>query len=306
MPQKKQTRISDHLVMSVDEWYGRGKQSDIHGLNIFNIREGSGEVLICIHGFPTSSWDFAPIWSTLTSKFDTLAYDLIGLGRSSKPEQKLSVSIQADIVEELVLKNEIGEAHILAHDLGNTIAQELLARQAEDKSPINWLSCVFLNGGIFPEMHRPRFIQRLLLSPFGSLVAKLSTENTFSRNMRNIFSKEHPPADEFLEGSWKLLTENNGIQMMPRLIRYIRERQMYRARWVSPLENSPIPLRLINGIQDPISGLHMASYYQEIIPEADVILIEDAGHYPHVEAPDQVLKALFDFHGRLPNHRVYN
>lgn len=292
--------------MSVEEWYSRGKKSNINGLDIFNIREGSGEALICIHGFPTSSWDFAPIWPTLNSRFDALAFDLVGLGRSSKPQEKLSISLQADMVEELALKEGIEKAHILAHDLGNTVAQELLARQAEDKSPIKWLSCVLLNGGIFPEMHRPRFIQRLLLSPFGSLVAKLSTENTFRKNMRHIFSREHPPDGEFLTDSWKLVSENNGIQMMPRLIKYMQERQMYRERWVSPLENSIIPLRLINGIQDPVSGLHMASYYQEVIPEADVILIEDAGHYPHVETPEKVIKAFFEFHGRLPHHRVYN
>ena len=94
--------------------------------------------------------------------------------------------------------------------------------------------------------------------------------------------------------------------MMPRLIKYMQERQLYRERWVAPLENSTIPLRLINGIQDPVSGLHMASYYREIITDADVVLIEDAGHYPHVETPERVLEAMFDFYGRLPSHRVYN
>ena len=89
-------------------------------------------------------------------------------------------------------------------------------------------------------------------------------------------------------------------------IRYRQERQMYRERWVSPLEKPNIPLRLINGIQDPVSGLHMASYYQEVIPGADVILIEDAGHYLHVETSEKVIQTFFEFHGRLPHHRVYN
>lgn len=292
--------------MSAEEWYKRGNKSTINGLEVFNIRAGTGEVLICIHGFPTSSWDYASLWPDLIKRFDVLASDLIGLGRSAKPKKELTVSLQADIIESLAEYHGITSAHILAHDLGDTVAQELLARQAENKSKVDWLSCIFLNGGIFPEMHRPRFIQKLLLSPLGPLVAKLTSENTFHRNMKNIFSKENPPEVDFIKQSWQMLIENDGIQMMPRLIRYMRERFDNRERWVAPLEKSTIPLRLINGIQDPISGLHVAEYYKEIIPEADVVLLEEAGHYPHVETPDLVLKAFLDFHGRLPTNRVYN
>lgn len=292
--------------MSAEEWYRNGKKSNVNGLDIFNIREGSGQVLICIHGFPTSSWDFAALWPGLISRFDVLASDLVGLGRSAKPKRELTVALQADIIEGLAEQNDIVAAHILAHDLGDTVAQELLARQAENKAKVDWLSCVFLNGGIFPEMHRPRFIQKLLLSALGPFVAKLSTEKTFHRNMKSIFSSEHPPAVEFIKQSWNLLIENDGIQMMPKLIRYMKERVDNRERWVSPLENSKIPLRLINGIQDPVSGWHVADYYKEIIQEADVVLLDEAGHYPHVETPDLVLNAFLDFHGRLPSNRVYN
>ncbi len=292
--------------MNVGAWYAKGKISEICGMDIFNIYEGSGAVLICLHGFPTSSWDFATIWPTLITKFSCLSLDLVGLGKSAKPAVKLSVTMQADVVEALTLKYGIKEAHILAHDLGDTIAQELLARQMESKSTVRWLSCVFLNGGLFPELHRPRFIQRLLLSPVGSLAARLSTERTFRRNMKNIFSKEHPPSNAFLSASWQLLIEKEGIKMLPRLIRYMHERKINRERWVAALENSNVPLRLINGIQDPVSGLHVAEYYCDIIPEADVVIIEDAGHYPHVETPEKLLHAFFHFHGRLPNHRIYN
>lgn len=292
--------------MKVDDWYARGNKSVIKDLEIFNIQSGEGEVLVCLHGFPTSSWDFSPLWTGLKSKFHVFAHDLVGLGRSAKPDQPLPVSLQATIVEELLISRGINEGHILAHDLGDTVAQELLARQCESKSRIKWLSCVFLNGGIFPEMHRPRFIQRLLLSPLGAIVAKLSSESTFRRNMKNIFSEEHPPSEEFLRVSWDLLRERKGVQMLPKLIKYMKERNDNRDRWVSPLENSNIPLRLINGIQDPVSGLHAAEYYREIVPDADVILLEDAGHYPHVETPDKVLQAFLDFHGRLATHRIYN
>lgn len=207
--------------------------------------------------------------------------------------------MQADIIEALAAKAGIKEAHILAHDMGDTIAQEPLARQFEKSSAVNWLSCVFLNGGIFPETHRALFIQRLLLSPLGPLVVRLMSENSMKKNLTKVFSREHPPTDEFINETWKLFTESDGLSMVPKLLHYIVERRTYRERWVKPLIDAVDPIRLINGIEDPVSGKHAAERFREVVPNANIILLANSGHYPHVETPKEVIKALFEFHGNL-------
>ncbi len=287
------------MNIDVDTWYGKGSHETLNGLNVFYKRSGNGESLICIHGFPTSSWDYEKLWPALTTHFDVIASDLIGLGRSSKPSTPITVGLQADVIEQLVLSQGIKQAHILAHDLGDTVAQELLSRQYENTSKIKWLSCVFLNGGIFPETHHPRLIQKLLISPLGPLVARMTSERTFNKNLTAIFSRHHPPDQDFLRQSWKLLIENNGISSLPKLIQYMAERRAKRERWVTPLTEKLVPMRLINGIEDPISGLHAANRFDELIPDADIVLLKNSGHYPHMETPDEVLKALLEFHSKL-------
>lgn len=292
--------------MSCEEWYRTGRQCELSKYSVFYQRDGAGPVLVCLHGFPTSSWDFSFIWSGLTKKFNCIAPDLIGLGRSSKPQQTMTVALQADMVENLLHELNIGEAHLFVHDLGDTVAQELLARQTEGESKISWLSCVFLNGGLFPESHRPRLIQVLLLTRLAPLVLKFSTKRTFSRNIKNIFSPLHPPTDEFIDRSWQLLCEEEGLKIMPRLLNYLRERESNRSRWVSPLEKSVVPMRLINGVLDPVSGYHAAKRFTELVENPDVIFLEEAGHYPHVEVPKEVLGHFLQFHARSPGNRVYN
>lgn len=285
--------------MNSETWYLNGSTASINNLKVFFRRSGKGESLFCIHGFPSSSWDFEQIWHPLTKRFDVIAHDLIGLGKSSKPNQPLPISMQADIIEGLAIQEGIKDAHIFAHDLGDTIAQELLARQFMKTSKVNWLSCVFMNGGIFPETHHALFVQKLLLSPFGPLVAKLMTEKKFKNNLTKVFSKAHPPTDEFIRETWKLITENDGRSMIPKLIRYITERRIHRERWVEPLVNVVVPIRLINGVEDTISGKHVADRFAVVVPNPDIVLLEDIGHYPHVESPDEVLKAFFEFHDQL-------
>jgi pimeloyl-ACP methyl ester carboxylesterase len=75
------------------------------------------------------------------------------------------------------------------------------------------------------------------------------------------------------------------------LIHYIPDRIEHRERWVSALQRQDIPVRLIDGAADPISGAHMAKHYRELIPNADVVELEGIGHYPQVQAPKAVLNA---------------
>lgn len=285
--------------MNSVDWHFDGRTEIIDNLNVFFKRSGKGQSLICIHGFPSSSLDFEAIWPSLTERFDVMAHDLIGLGKSAKPNQPLPISLQADIIEGLLTMIGITEAHIFAHDLGDTVAQELLARQFEKPSKINWLSCVFMNGGIFPETHHSLFIQKLFMSPPGPFVAKLMSEKSMKKSLTKVFSKAHPPTNTFVHETWKLVSENNGISMLPRLIRYIEERRTYRERWVMPLVNAVVPIRLINGIEDPVSGKHVADRFAEVVQDADIVLLENSGHYPHVETPKEVLKAFFEFHDNL-------
>lgn len=285
--------------MNSTDWYLNGKTVTINNQNIFFKRSGKGEALICIHGFPSSSWDFEAIWPYLTERFDVMVHDLVGLGNSAKPKQPLPISLQADIIETLAIKEGIRNAHILAHDLGDTVAQELLARQFDNTSEVHWLSCVFLNGGIFPETHHALFVQKMLLSPLGPIVAKLINEQLFKNSLSKVFSKAHPPTTEFLQETWKLTSGNNGIAMFPKLIQYMKERRRNRERWVLPLVNAVVPIRLINGMEDLISGKHAADRFAEVVPNADIVLVANSGHYPHVETPKEVLDAFFEFHDSL-------
>jgi pimeloyl-ACP methyl ester carboxylesterase len=282
-------------IEDVEAWYGGSSVFSYAGCAFPYRRGGAGEALVCLHGFPTSSWDFAPIWGALTARFDCVAHDLLGLGRASKPRRAMPIGEQADVVEALCEALGVREAHILAHDLGDTVAQELLARQVEGAAKVRWRSCVFLNGGLFPETHQPRLIQRLLASPLGGLVAKLSTARTFRKNMQQIFGAQTQPTEVFLKGSWELLRSGGGRDALPYLIRYMGERRAQRARWVRPLIEQVVPMRLINGASDPVSGRHAAARYLELVPKADVVLLEGIGHYPHVEAPARVLEALWAF-----------
>lgn len=278
--------------MDAHAWREGGALFRFADLDLFYRRAGRGDSLVCVHGFPTSSHDFAPLWDRLTAEFEVVAHDLIGLGWSAKPRRPLSVALQADALESLLTALGIGRAHLLAHDLGDTVAQELLARQQAGVGRVTWRSVTLLNGGLFPETHRALPVQKLLLSPIGPLLARVTPRRRFDASFTRIFGPDTPPSRAFLDDAWFLLTRDGGRAMLPRLIRYMVERRERRERWVGALTGSRAPIRLIVGALDPISGRHMADRYRELVPDPDVVLFDRLGHYPHVEDPEAVLAAL--------------
>jgi pimeloyl-ACP methyl ester carboxylesterase len=288
-------------MMPLADWQKGGEFFEHNGMRIFTRAAGQGQALLLIHGFPTASWDWSPLWDPLMRRFRTLTLDMVGYGFSDKPlEFDYLIASQADVCEAYLERQGVTEYHILAHDYGDTVAQELLARHLKRKSKQKLLSECFLNGGLFPEMHRARFVQKLLLTPLGSWVARRMTKEKLARSLNAILGETKFTDDE-IDGFWELLTHNDGRKVVPKLIRYIPQRRDNRDRWVGALENSNIPLRLINGADDPVSGAHMVRHYRKLVPRADSVLLRGVGHYPQVEAPDAVLRYFLEFHDMLPS-----
>ncbi len=266
------------------------------GHEIFCREQGAEDapVLLLIHGFPTASWDWQQLWGPLCITHRLMTLDMLGFGLSDKPKRfSYSIAKQADLYESFLRDRNVSRYHILAHDYGDTVAQELLARQQHDVRAASIESICFLNGGLFPETHRPLLMQRLLLSPLGSLLAKQFSFKKFAAQVNKVCARAI--SQEELYNLWLLVCHNEGLAVMPKLIRYMVERREQRERWVGALIASDIPMRLIDGLLDPVSGAHMVARYRELVPNADVIELADVGHYPQLEAPNDVLAAAFDF-----------
>ena len=287
--------------MQLSQWRSSGHFLNVDGQQVFYKTEGTGPVLLLIHGYPTASFDWAKIWPKLTTQFHCVTLDMPGFGFSDKSPKKYLIKEQADTISEVIRHLGITSAHVLSHDYGDTVAQEMMAQQLENDLAFRIESLHLLNGGLFPETHRALPIQKLLLSPIGGLLIRFLNKNAIRKSMHNIFGPNTPPSDQDINDFWILISTNNGHQHMHLLLDYMKQRKQYRERWVSALQNANAPLRLTAGMADPISGAHMVARYKQLIPNADVIEFDQIGHYPQIESAEAVLKSMTSFLGRYTN-----
>src|SRR3954464_799797 len=162
----------------LERWKTAGQYFDYLGFDVFFRVEGSGPALLLIHGYPFSSWDWSLVWPSLVQRFTVIAPDMLGMGFSDKPvAYEYSVPDHADMHEALLADLGVQSAHILAHDLGDSVGQEMLARHEFSQQVYGSLrieSVTWLNGGLFNESYTPRLLQKAMSrTPLGDIMSPL-------------------------------------------------------------------------------------------------------------------------------------
>lgn len=284
--------------IALDDWVAQGQTFVYRKQPIRYWTAGEGEPLLLIHGFPSGSWDWHYLWRPLAERYRVIACDMIGFAFSAKPRwYRYSLLDQADLQQALLAHLGVERFHVLAHDYGDSVAQELLAREREGRAQIG--SMCFLNGGLFPETHHPVRLQKLLMSPIGFIIGRRYSRERMGQTFSRIFGPDTRPSEQELDAFWSMLAYNNGPRVMHKLIHYMAERRVQRERWVGAMQQTSVPMRVIDGAVDPISGAHMVARYRELIPHPDTVMLERIGHYPQVEAPVEVLEAYLAFRAQL-------
>ena len=282
--------------MTFTDWKNKAQYFTYKNNKIAYWEEGQGPTLLLIHGFPTASWDWHKMWGDLTQRFRVIAPDMIGFGYSDKPKDyTYSITDQARLHEALMDHLGIQEADMLVHDYGVSVAQEMLAAFSErGTAGFQILSCCFLNGGLFPELHRAKLVQKLLNSPIGYIFNRFLSKKSLSNSFHDIYGDKKASEQE-IDYFFQLVLYNDGKNIMHKLIGYINDRRANAVRWKAAIVEASVPVKIINGPLDPVSGRHLADYCQKILPNPNITILEGVGHYPHDEAPIKVRDSYFEF-----------
>ncbi|XP_046356327.2 mesoderm-specific transcript homolog protein-like [Haliotis rufescens] len=287
-------------------WKQRGKLYKHNDLEVFYIDEaGSGKgTVFCLHGFPTSSYDWIKIMPYLKDQFARVVLvDFPGMGFSEKPgDYNYSVFDHADVVEGLAQSLAISSTHILAHDLGDTIALELVARYKErlerSETGLVLTSLCLTNAGLFPGKFYPRLVQRVFLIP---VIGRIAARFSFFWLFRNggfgeVFGTK--PTYEDFEDFYAAIRYRDGNNALPGVLHFIKERYENEDRWVhGSLKASPIPVLMVYGPADPVNPSSVfPDQFRKIVPQHKLVVLDKSiGHFPMWEDPDNTGRSYIEF-----------
>jgi len=293
MPGMDDSRFSERIRA----WAAGGGFEDVSGREVFvRSAPGGGPALLFLHGYPSSSYDFRTLIPLLGNRA-SLAFDFIGFGLSEKPRGEgaapFSLFRQADVAEGLVRRHFADrEVFVVAHDMGTSVATELMARDIDGALSFPLRGALLFSGSIVLDQASLTPVQQLLRSPLGPLAARLASKPVFRHQFGSLFTAEHPLTDEEADDQWDLICHRGGRTLANRLVSYLGERVECAGRWHGAIRNWPGALSFAWGLEDPVATTAVLDALRELRPSAPVAELEGLGHYPQLEDPGAVAGAV--------------
>lgn len=279
------------LPAAVRDWQEQGRFIEHEGRRVFVLETPSTSEtsVLILHGFPSSSFDWHLVVPDLAQRARVVTFDFLGFGLSDKPDLGYSLFAQADLAEAVAAACDIDHCVLVSHDMGDTVAAELLKRQSEGKLGFATDRSILTNGSIFIDMAQLSAGQQFLLQlPDERLPEPLGLDG-MRPGLRETFSGDRQPPEAEIDAMVQLIRHNGGDQLLPRLIRYIEERRENQPRFTSGLVDFPGPMTALWGEKDPIALVQMTERLKELRPATEIVTWSDVGHWPSLEAPDRVI-----------------
>jgi pimeloyl-ACP methyl ester carboxylesterase len=287
---------------ALDDWRARGRRIDAGGIDTFAVdvpavRDRGAPTILVLHGFPTCSFDWRAVVPAFARERRVVCFDFMGFGWSAKPDVRYSIRGYADQAQALARALDLRSVVLVTHDMGDTVGGELLARDLEGTLGFDIAARVLTNGSIYIDMAHLTPGQQFLLALDDARAELPGGEGDpgagFKAGLASTFSTAHPATGDEMDAQWKLSAHAGGNTLLPRTIRYIEDRRAEEARFTGAIERHPSPLGVVWGAQDPVAVLPMTDRLLEARPGTPLVVLDDVGHYPMVEAPAAFTDAVF-------------
>lgn len=297
----------------LSEWIDGGHYVEERGHKVFVHTDGSVpnsadlplgadpdvDGVFIIHGFPGSSWDWAEVASQVSKHTRVVVFDLWGHGQTDKPiegkfEDYYSLYVQADLAEAVAKAEGLRNVILVAHDMGQTVCAELMARQDAGKlSSFKIHHSIIVNGSTLVDLVQLNVLQKQFLALPDELLPEDMDKEEFREGMRVTFG--HAASEQILTNMIDQIFAKQGSRLMPRICRYLIERKDNLEHWQGALCNfTSAPFSVYWGLKDPVSVEAMADKIKRLRPSTDLHKWPDVGHWPPIEVPERLAKAIID------------
>lgn len=246
----------------------------VKGLLTEYTRRGSGPVVVVLHGWGTNAANLDQLAKSLVDTFTVIAVDLPGFGGSSQPNEVWGVGDYAQFVHDLLEKLGIDEVYsIVGHSFGGRICIK-----AVSENTVLPKKLVLIGAAGIKHSESIRNRSYKLIAKSGKVLLSLPGLRGFAQKARKTLYAQAGASDYLQSGTMKdifLATINEDLSINASKI--------------------TIPTLLIWGDQDDQSPIEDARFFQSVMPNSSLKVIEGASHFVHNEHPDQVNSWIKDF-----------
>jgi pimeloyl-ACP methyl ester carboxylesterase len=272
------------------------KQIVIHGREVAYRCEGSGELIVLVHGMAGSAATWDRVLPALAERFSVLALDLPGHGSSAKPvDGDYSLGSFASVVRDLMMTLGLERGTIVGQSLGGGVAMQFAYQFPSRCERLVLVGSGGLGRNVSPLLRALAFPGAEFLYPVIFASVFRDAARGVLGGLRRIGLRPSAYVDQIWQ-SYESLTEPETRAAFARTLRSVVDASGQR---VSAHDRLPlareVPTLIVWGADDAIIPSAHAADAATTLPHSRVEIFERVGHFPHCEDPDRFVRVLTDF-----------
>lgn len=260
---------------------------DAGGVKTRVLEAGNGEPLILLHGTGGHIEAYGRNMKGLSEHFRVICIDMLGHGYTDKPDHPYGIDAYSDHLLEVIKALKLEKVLLSGESLGGWVAAWFAAEHPE------YVISMVLNtpGNV---NSNPEVMKKLRSSTIKAVV-DANYENVKTRLEWLMYDKSQV-TDELIESRYKIYTQPSYQKAVYNIV-YLqdpeaRKQYIWDPSWCGKIN---VPTLLAWTDHDPTSTVEEAKPIQDMIPESELIVIENAGHWPQWEQVEQFNKVLIEF-----------
>lgn len=261
---------------------------EVEGHRIAYTDTGEGTPLLLIHGIPTNRFLWRKVIQNLARHYRVIAPDMLNYGESAMPiDADVSVNAQARIMIRLMDSLDIESAHVVSHDIGGAVSQIMAVNHPQRVGKHVLIDSVCFDSWPIPEFET-------LLEP--GVEEKMSVEDLVD-SMNQMMPKgvyDSTIVDQEMKDCYitQWSTEKGKAALFRNMRRLNKEYTQAIAGEVAQCQHDTLVLW---GEHDNFQKTGYASQLVDLLPNARLIWIAQAGHWVIDEKPGEVCEYILSF-----------
>lgn len=259
---------------------------DLDGLEIFfrEIGRSDAPVVLLPHGYPCSSFQYRNLMPRLADRWRLIAPDFPGFGYSATPDQNrfaYDFDGYADFLGRFAARLGLRRYVLYLHDYGSQIGlRHAIAH------PKHIAGLIIQNGDIYEDVLGPKYetIQRFWSHPspenravLEAAVDEAGFRGEFVGEVERTIASRIPP--DLWKLHWSLMNTPVRREIAVRLMEGLKENLDWFPRYQAYLREHQPPTLIVWGPQDGYMPAESAHAYLRDLPDAEVHLFDDGGHW---------------------------